>query len=128
MTSHGVPSDSYSDEPLYSHSLPDSDGASDEDTLQPQAKRVRRRLFPRASLSIDYIDFSQKVSIPEKVLESIWKKAFQLLSTSNAIAVAPGLDLKSHTVISTSGNRPHLVLARKLGNTYATKPVATGTH
>ena len=29
--------------------------------------------------------------------------------------MAPGLDLKSHTIISTSGNRPHLVQAKKTG-------------
>ena len=104
---------SYSDEPLDMQSL-HGDGSSDED-VQPPKKFVRRQLFPPTNLSVDFLDFSEKVSVSAIILESIWNKASQLLSSSNAIAVAPGLDLKSHTVISTSGNRPHLVQAKKTG-------------
>ena len=56
-----------------------------------------------------------QVSVAAAILESIWNKASQLLHTSNSIAVAPGLDPKSHTVISASGNSPHSVQAKKTG-------------
>ena len=88
---------------------------ADSEDVQPPKKCAKRQLFPPTSLSVDFVDFSDKVSVSAIILESIWNKASKLLSTSNAIAVAPGLDLKSHTVISTSGNRPHLVQAKKTG-------------
>ena len=49
------------------------------------------------------------------VLQSMWKKASELITTPNIIAPAPGLDLKSHTVVSASGKRPHLVSVKKTG-------------
>ena len=61
------------------------------------------------------MEFTKQVSVPEMVLESIWKKASRLLTTPNAIASAPGLDLKSHSVMSSSGQRPHLVSTKKTG-------------
>ena len=104
---------SYSNENPYLQSL--DDGSSDEDLSEPPKKCVRRQLFPPANLSVDFVDFCDNVSIAAVVLESIWNKAAQLVNTPNAITVAPGLDLKSHTVISTSGNHPHLIQAKKTG-------------
>ena len=104
---------SYSDEPLDVQSLY-GDVFSDED-VQPPKKCARCPLFPPTSLSVDFVDFSDKVSVSAIILESLWNKASKLLSTSNAIAVAPGLDLNSHTVFCTSSNRPHLVQAKKTG-------------
>ena len=84
-------------------------------TFLNHLKSVRRQLFPPANLSVDFVEFCDQVSVAAAILESIWNKASQLLHTSNSIAVAPGLDPKSHTVISASGNRPHLVQAKKTG-------------
>ena len=60
-------------------------------------------------------DFCENVSVPKQVLEGIWKKACDLLSTTNAIAAAPGLDVKTHRVVSYSGNRPHIVSVKNTG-------------
>ena len=76
---------------------------------------IRPQLFPHRELSVDYMESNEQTSIPQLVLESIWKKAFELIAMSNAIASAPGLDLKWCTVMSYSGKRPHLVSAKKTG-------------
>ena len=70
---------------------------------------MRHQLFESAKLPEDCDEFSDDVVVSAlKHLE----KASKLLTTPNMIAVAPGLDLKSNTVISTSGNHPHLVMAK----------------
>ena len=90
---------SYTDEYPYLQSLPD-DGSSDEDLSETPRKCVKRQLFPPANLSVDFVDFCDRVSVAAAVLESVWNKASKLVNTSNAIAVAPGLDLKSHILSS----------------------------
>lgn len=120
---HSVSSQSESN--LHTHSEPSSlqcagglssfavsDSSGDEDTVPPPRKLgARRQLFPPKELSVNYMEFTKQVSVPE----SIWKKASRLLTTPNAIASAPGLDLKSHSVMSSSGQRPHLVSTKKTG-------------
>ena len=108
-------SQSYSTGELDSFALASDSDSSGDGTLPPPSKSVRRQLFPPTELSIKYTDLSEQVSVPEMVLKSIWNKAYQLLTTPNAIAAAPGLDLKSHTVMSCSGKRPHLVSSKKTG-------------
>ena len=67
-----------------------------EEAVPPPRKLgARHQLFPPKELSVNYMEFTKQVSVPEMVLESIWKKASRLLTTPNAIASAPGLDLKS---------------------------------
>ena len=121
---HSVYPQSESNPPTHSSSqhaddLPSFAGAnssSEEDEVPPPKRvGVRRQLFPHRELSVDYMEFSEQVFIPEMVLESIWRKASELLTSPNAIASAPGLDSKAHTVMSYSGKRPHLVSAKKTG-------------
>ena len=54
------------------------------------------------------------MTVPRSVLDGIWEKAFELATDPNAIASAPGYD-KGHTVKSSSGRRPHLVMAKNKG-------------
>ena len=88
---------------------------SSEDESPPPKKSVRRQLFRHGELSVDYTEFSKEVSAPDIVLQSIWNKASELITTPNMIAPAPGLDLRSHTVASASRKRPHLVSVKKTG-------------
>ena len=99
-----------------SYNFRGADSSSEEDVVPPPKRvGVRRQLFLHRELSVDYMEFNEQISIPQLVLESIWKKASELIATPNAIASAPGLDLKSRTVMSYSGKRPHLVSAKKTG-------------
>lgn len=76
---------------------------------------VRRRLFQSPKPSVHVSEFVKDVTVPEGVLDAIWSKASQLLTMPNSISKAPGLDVKSHHVISFSGSRPHLVSCKKTG-------------
>ena len=115
--SQNKPSQFYSSSEAFPHTLGDSDSSSvsGEDETQPPKKSVRRQLFQRDELSVDYTEFTKEVSVPDMVLQSMWKKASELITTPNMIAPAPGLDLKSHTVVSASGKRPHMVSVKKTG-------------
>lgn len=80
-------------------------------------KSVCRRLFDpndQSELSIRVDSFADLVTVPRSVLDGIWEKAFELATDPNAIASAPGYD-KGHTVKSSSGRRPHLVMAKNKG-------------
>ena len=65
------------------------------------------------SLSVDVESVAESVSIPLSCLQGIWIKATELLNTSRAITSAPGHPEKARTVMSRSGQRPHLVLPCK---------------
>ena len=83
--------------------------------FSPSPKRVKRQLFASQELSVNVMEFSSQVSIPAQVLDGIWRKATRLLTAANAITKAPGMDEKAHSVLSSSGNPPHLVAMRKNG-------------
>ena len=68
-----------------------------------------------SGLSIEVKEFANHVPIPLSVLEGIWEKAEQLLSTDNATAPAPGCDPKARMVKGTSTNQPHLVIVKRKG-------------
>ena len=61
-----------------------------------------------ASLSVSSDD-SGIVTVPMVILQSIWKKAGDLIANPNAITLAPGDNEKSQMVLSYSSNMPHLV-------------------
>ena len=80
-------------------------------------KGACRRLFDydsKSELSIRVDSFADLVTVPRSVLDGIWEKAFELATDPNAIASAPGYD-KGHTVKSSSGKRPHLVMSKNKG-------------
>ena len=68
----------------------------------------------KSELSVRVDTFADLVTVPRSVLEGIWEKAFELATDPNAIAPAPGYD-KGHTVKSSSGKRPHFVMAKNKG-------------
>ena len=86
-----------------------------DDFFITSPKRAKRKLFPTTHLSISVDEVSKQVAVPRLVLEGMWTKASKLLTTTGAIMKAPGLDPKAHTVLSSSGNPPHLVTLRKNG-------------
>ena len=92
-------------------STPQPDGS----VFPPSPKRVKRQLFAAQELSVNVVEFSNQVNIPAPVLDGIWKKAAKLLTATSAITKAPGTDEKAHSVLSSSGNPPHLVTMRKNG-------------
>ena len=49
------------------------------------------------------------------MLEGIWTKASELISTNDAIVPAPGQDLGARMVLSYSGKVPHMVTPKKGG-------------
>ena len=65
-------------------------------------------------LSVTVDTFADLVVVPHSVLDGIWEKAYELVTESNAISFAPGYD-NGHTVKSSSGKRPHLVLSKTKG-------------
>ena len=113
--SQNKPSHFYSSSEAYPPTHGDSDSSSVSGEDETPKKSVRRQLFRQDELSVDYTEFSKEVLVPDVVLQSMWKKASELITTPNMIAPAPGLDLKSHTVVSASGKRPHLVSVNKTG-------------
>ena len=98
--------------------------SSSQTEVAPPTKRLRRQLFTSQQLSVEVSDFKDQVSIPELVLEGVWKKASSLLKSTNAIAKAPGSDEKAHSVISYSGNTPHMVTLKKNGQYVCDKSCA----
>jgi len=52
-----------------------------------------------------------------EVLTAIWMKASRLLREPNAVLPAPGCDLCSRMVKSSSGQRPHLVIRKEAVST-----------
>ena len=100
-------------EPATSGSAPGPSSVS-----RSAGKGVCCRLFDpkedenKSELSIRVDSFADLVTVPRSVLDGIWQKALELATDSNAIASAPGYD-KGHTVKSSSGKRPHLVMAKK---------------
>ena len=111
--SYGIPGTSYASSSTQHYS---------EDP--PSTKRVNCQLFTPQQLSVRVTDFGDQVSIPEPVLDGVWKKATNLLTSTNAIAKAPGSDEKAHSVISSSGNPPHMVTLRKNGQYVCDKSCA----
>ena len=71
-------------------------------------------------------DSSGITTIPLVTLDTIWAKAIELLSTSNAITSAPGSQKKSSTVLSYSQVAPHLVQAKSDVSTYVIAAVSSG--
>ena len=64
-------------------------------------------------MSVNVQSVSELVNIPLPCLEGIWKKATALLNTSHAVSLAPGHPDEARMVMSSSGQRPHLVLPCK---------------
>ena len=64
-----------------------ANSSEEDEVLPPKRVGVRCQLFPHRELSVDYMEFSEQVFIPEMVLESIWRKASELLTSPNAIAI-----------------------------------------
>ena len=58
---------------------------SSEDETPPPKKSVRRQLFRHGELSVDHTEFSKEVSVPDIVLQSIWNKASELITTPNIL-------------------------------------------
>ena len=91
----------------------------------PSSSRiVKHPLITPTQLSVEVADFSDQVNIPEPVLDGVWKKATNLLTSTNAITKAPGSDEKAHSVISSTGNLPHMVTLRKNGQYVCDKSCA----
>ena len=91
----------------------------------PSSSRiVKHPLNMPTQLSVEVADFSNQVNIPEPVLDGAWKKATNLLTSTNAITKAPGSDEKAHSVISSTGNLPHMVTLRKNGQYVCDKSCA----
>ena len=88
---------------------------SNSDVYETSPKRTKRQLFRTIQLSIPVDEVSEQVAVPKLVLEGRWTKASKLLTTTGSIMKAPGIDPKAHTVLSSSGNPPHLVTLRKNG-------------
>lgn len=65
-------------------------------------------------LSVTVDTFADLVVVPRSVLDGIWGKAYELVTESNAVSLAPGYD-NGRTVKSSSGKRPHLVLSKANG-------------
>ena len=93
----------------------------DSDSNRPTCSR---RLFTEPSLSSDSItkelsvdvsSFSEAVLIQKSVLEAIWTKAKELLNDPKAICMVPGGNEKDRIVKSSSGLRPHVATAKKMG-------------
>lgn len=68
---------------------------------------------PLQSLSVDM--HATGLSIPQGILEGIWKKASELLSLPGAIGFTPGLPPQAQTVIKRSGSGFHTVIPGKAG-------------
>jgi len=64
-------------------------------------------------LSIDVHDTG--LSVPQGIVDGIWKKASELLSTPGAIGFAPGLAPQARTVISKTRSGFHTVVPGKGG-------------
>ena len=65
------------------------------------------------ALSVDVNSLASKVSTPLESLKGIRKKAEELLQLPNSMSPAPGQPDEARMVISSSGNRPHLVIPCK---------------
>ena len=59
---------------------------------------------------MDLQSASEQVNIPIKCLEGIWTKASELISTNDAIVLAPGQDSGARMVLS---KVPHMVTPKK---------------
>lgn len=59
---------------------------------------MKHPLLTPKQLSVGLTDFRDQMSIPEAVLDGVWKKATNLLISTNAITKAPGSDKKAHLV------------------------------
>lgn len=53
--------------------------------------------------------------VPLACLQGVWEKAKRLISTINAITLAPGQEPEARMVLSYSGNVPHMVVPKKSG-------------
>lgn len=60
-------------------------------------------------------DNSRITTIPLVTLDAMWTKAIELLSTSNAITLAPGNQKKACMVLSYSQVTPHLIQTKSNG-------------
>ena len=87
---------------------------------------VKHPLIAPTQLSVEVANFSNQVNISEPVLDGVWKKTTNFLSSTNAVTKGPGSDEKAHSVISSTGNLPHMVTLS--GNMCVIKAVQTGTH
>ena len=65
------------------------------------------------SLSLDVSSVSEGIAVPLPCLQGIWNKATELLNTPRAVTSAPGHPEEAKMVMSSSGQRPHLVLPCK---------------
>ena len=69
----------------------------------------------KSQLTVSVESAAKSLNVPLTCLESIWRKAMELISDSNAIAPAPGQTEGSRMVLSYSGKTPHLVTSLKGG-------------
>ena len=67
-----------------------------------------------SSLSVTVDQFSHLVRAPRTCLEGIWRKATELIKTDGAIVAAPGVQ-HAKLVLSSRGNKPHLVTIKRGG-------------
>ena len=65
------------------------------------------------SLSLDVSSVSEGIAVPLPCLQGIWNKDTELLNTSRAVTSASGHPEEAKMVMSSSGQRPHLVLPCK---------------
>ena len=82
---------------------------------EPCSPRDLLAVSQSGSLSIDVSSFAQGLSIPFASLEGIWKKAENLLSSGESLALAPGHGAEARMVKGTSDKQPHLVKPGKGG-------------
>ena len=69
-----------------------------------------------SSLSVQLDTFAGCVKTPNAVLECIWMKSTEIITSQHKIAPAPGCSPLARMVESKSRKRPHLVTAGKGGN------------
>ena len=70
----------------------------------PPLLSINKRCVTSAAFTLATVsgvaDFRDEVSIPKPVLDGVWKKASNLLASTNAIAKSPGSDQKVYSIFS----------------------------
>ena len=69
-----------------------------------------------SQLSVTVESAAEIVNVPLSCLRGVWEKAEKLIGTINAITSAPGQQPVARMVLSYSGNVPHMVLPKKIGD------------
>ena len=65
--------------------------------------------------SVDVLSAAEGMNVPLTCMESVWRKAGELLQDSDAMVAAPGQSPEARMVLSYAGKAPHLVTPVKGG-------------